>query len=445
MTAIATVILAAGAGSRMKSSKPKVLHEIAGRAMVSHLLGTVAELAPEKSIVVVAPNMDDVRREVSPAETAVQENALGTGHAVAAALPNLAGFSGDILVLYGDTPLITRETLDKMITARREDDKTAVVVLGFVPDDPAEYGRLVTSGDGELQAIVEFADASPEISAVNLCNSGVMAINGAYIKDLIGALDNKNSKGEFYLTDIVEIAVAQNLNCKVVVGDEEELLGVNNRMQLAQAEKIAQTQWRRRAMMAGATLIDPDSVFLCHDTKLGQDVVIEPNVFFGPGVTVGNNVRIKANSHIEGTTLGDGAQIGPFARLRPGAEIAEDVKIGNFVEVKKSILEKGAKVSHLSYIGDARVGADANIGAGTITCNYDGYDKFKTDIGAGAFIGSNTSLVAPVKIGDGAIVGAGSTVTRSVEANALMVERADETQKSGWANRFRKLKKKLKK
>ncbi|MEH6476895.1 MAG: bifunctional UDP-N-acetylglucosamine diphosphorylase/glucosamine-1-phosphate N-acetyltransferase GlmU, partial [Sneathiella sp.] len=439
------VILAAGAGSRMKSSKPKVLHEIAGRAMVSHLLGTVAELAPEKSIVVVAPNMDDVRREVSPAETAVQENALGTGHAVAAALPNLAGFSGDILVLYGDTPLITRETLDKMITARREDDKTAVVVLGFVPDDPAEYGRLVTSGDGELQAIVEFVDASPEICAVNLCNSGVMAINAAHIKDLIGALDNKNSKGEFYLTDIVEIARAQNLNCKVVVGDEEELLGVNNRMQLAQAEKIAQTQWRRRAMMSGATLIDPDSVFLCHDTKLGQDVVIEPNVFFGPGVTVGNNVRIKANSHIEGTTLGDGAQIGPFARLRPGAEIAEDVKIGNFVEVKKSTLEKGAKVSHLSYIGDARVGADANIGAGTITCNYDGYDKFKTDIGAGAFIGSNTSLVAPVKIGDGAIVGAGSTVTRSVEANALMVERADETQKSGWANRFRKLKKKLKK
>jgi len=445
MTAIATVILAAGAGSRMKSSKPKVLHEIAGRAMVSHLLGTVADLAPEKSIVVVAPNMDDVRREVSPAETAVQEEALGTGHAVAAALPNLAGFSGDILILYGDTPLITRQTLDKMIAARGEDDKTAVVVLGFVPDDPAEYGRLVTSGDGELQAIVEFADASTEIRAVNLCNSGVMAINGAYIKDLIGALDNKNSKGEFYLTDIIEIAVAQNLNCKVVVGDEEELLGVNNRMQLAQAEKIAQTQWRQRAMQAGATLIDPDSVFLCHDTSLGQDVVIEPNVFFGPGVTVGNNVRIKANSHIEGTTLGDGAQIGPFARLRPGAKIAEDVKIGNFVEVKKSTLEKGAKVSHLSYIGDARVGADANIGAGTITCNYDGYDKFKTDIGAGAFIGSNTSLVAPVKIGDGAIVGAGSTVTRSVEANALMVERADETQKSGWANRFRKLKTKLKK
>ncbi|OUR78016.1 UDP-N-acetylglucosamine diphosphorylase/glucosamine-1-phosphate N-acetyltransferase [Alphaproteobacteria bacterium 46_93_T64] len=445
MNAIATVILAAGAGSRMKSKKPKVLHEIAGRAMVSHLLGTVTELSPEKSIVVVAPKMDDVRAEVSPAETAVQEEALGTGHAVAAALPSLNGFSGDVLILYGDTPLITRDTLDKMIATRQSDDKTAVVVLGFEPENPAEYGRLVTSKDGNLQAIVEYADASADIRQINLCNSGVMAINSAYIGDLIGALDNKNSKGEYYLTDIIEIARDQGLNCKVVVGDEKELLGVNNRMQLAEAEKIAQTTWRNKAMSAGATLIDPESVFFCHDTELGRDVIIEPNVFFGPNVTIGDDVRIKANSHIEGTTIGKGSQIGPFARLRPGAELAEDVKVGNFVEVKKSSLEKGAKVSHLSYIGDARVGTGANIGAGTITCNYDGYDKYKTDIGAGAFIGSNTALVAPVKIGDGAIIGAGSTVTKSVETDALMVERAIETQKSGWATRFRKMKKRLKK
>ena len=271
-----------------------------------------------------------------------------------------------------------------------------------------------------------------------------MAIDGAKIQSLIDEIGNDNAKGEYYLTDIVEIARKKDLPCKVVKGDEEELLGVNNRIQLAEAEAIAQKRWRKDAMEKGATLIDPASVFFSHDTKLGQDVIIEPNVFFGPGVTIGNDVRIKANSHLEGTTIGDTAQIGPFARLRPGAKIADDVKIGNFVEVKKADLEKGAKVSHLSYIGDARIGAEANIGAGTITCNYDGYDKFKTDIGAGAFVGSNTALVAPVSIADGAIIGAGSTVTKNVEQDALMVERADEVQKSGWAARFRAMKAKLK-
>jgi len=445
MTSIATVILGAGMGTRMKSAKPKVLHEIAGRPMVSHLLGTVAALNAEKSIVVVAPSMQNVRDVVAPATIAVQEEALGTGHAVAAALPELDGFDGDVLVLYGDTPLMTLETLEKMIAKRREDDQTAVVVLGFEPDDPLEYGRLVTAADGSLSAIVEYADADEATRAIGLCNSGVMAINGKYIADLIGAVDNKNAKGEFYLTDIVEIARSQGLKAQVVIGGEEELLGVNNRMQLAEAEKIAQSRWRTAAMREGATLIDPDSVFFSHDTKLGRDVIVEPNVFFGPGVTVGDNVRIKANSHIEGTSIGAGAQVGPFARLRPGADLGQNVKVGNFVEVKKATLEDGAKVSHLSYIGDARVGREANIGAGTITCNYDGYDKAKTDIGAGAFVGSNTSLVAPVKIGDGAIIGAGSTVTREVAADALMVERAEEVQKSGWAARFRKMKAKLKK
>jgi len=413
--------------------------------MVSHLLGTVAALNAEKSIVVVAPSMQNVRDVVAPATIAVQEEALGTGHAVAAALPELDGFDGDVLVLYGDTPLMTLDTLEKMIAKRREDDQNAVVVLGFEPDDPLEYGRLVTAADGSLSAIVEYADADEATRAIGLCNSGVMAINGKHIADLIGAVDNKNAKGEYYLTDIVEIARSQGLKAQVVIGGEEELLGVNNRAQLAEAEKIAQDRWRAAAMLEGATLIDPDSVFFSHDTKLGRDVIVEPNVFFGPGVTVGENVRIKANSHIEGTNIGAGAQVGPFARLRPGADLGQNVKVGNFVEVKKATLEDGAKVSHLSYIGDARVGREANIGAGTITCNYDGYDKAKTDIGAGAFVGSNTSLVAPVKIGDGAIIGAGSTVTREVAADALMVERAEEVQKSGWAARFRKMKAKLKK
>lgn len=444
MTAIAAVILGAGMGTRMKSKKPKVLHQIAGRAMVSHLLATVNELNADKNIVVVAPGMENVRAEVAPAETVIQEEALGTGHAVAAALPNLQNFVGDVLVLYGDTPLITHETLEKMIETRRSDPKTAVVVLGFEPDDPLEYGRLITDEKGDLEAIVEFADANEGQKAVGLCNSGVMAIDGTHIQSLITEIGNENAKGEFYLTDIVEIARKKNLTCKVVKGDEQELLGVNNRIQLAEAEAITQNRWRKDAMAKGATLIDPASVFFSHDTTLGQDVIIEPNVFFGPGVTIGNDVRIKANSHLEGTTIGDEAQIGPFARLRPGANISDDVKIGNFVEVKKADLEKGSKVSHLSYIGDARIGEGANIGAGTITCNYDGFDKFKTDIGAGAFVGSNTALVAPVTISDGAIIGAGSTVTKSVEQDALMVERADETQKPGWAARFRAMKAKLK-
>ena len=445
MSAIAAVVLAAGAGTRMKSAKPKVMHEVGGRPMISHLLGTVGVLDPAKVVVVTSPNMETVQKEVAPAEIAIQQEALGTGHAVAAALDSLAGFSGDVLILYGDTPLIEAETLRKMIAKRRESAKCAVVVLGFEPDDPLEYGRLVTDANGNLTAIVEFADANAEERAVGLCNSGVMAIDAAHLADLIKAVDNKNTKGEYYLTDIVEIAIKRGLTCAYVKGAEDELLGVNNRAQLAEAEASAQSRWRAAAMTAGATLIDPETVWFSHDTKLGRDVVIEPGVFFGPGVTVGDNVRIKAYSHLEGTNIGEKSQIGPFARLRPGAEIAGDVKIGNFVEVKKSHIETGAKVSHLSYIGDARIGAEANIGAGTITCNYDGYDKFKTDIGAGAFIGSNTALVAPVKVGDGAIVGAGSTISKDVAADALGIERAEEKQKAGWAKRFRDLKKKVRK
>ncbi|GLQ07011.1 bifunctional protein GlmU [Sneathiella chinensis] len=428
----------------MKSSKAKVLHQIAGRPMISHLLSTVDEMQPARKIVVVAPHMDDVRAEVAPAETAIQPEALGTGSAVAAALPALEGFDGSVLVLFGDCPLITLETLQDMAAGLEGDDNTAAVILGFEPEDPAEYGRLVVAEDGTLDAIVEYADASEAERAIRICNSGVMAIRGRHLKDLITSIDNNNAKNEYYLTSIVEIAKAKGLTCKVAMGDEEELLGVNNRVQLAEAEAVVQKRWRVSAMMGGATLIDPASVFLSHDTRLGRDVVIEPNVVFGPGVVVGDGVRIKAHSHIEGAVIGNGAQVGPFARLRPGAVLAEDVKIGNFVEIKKSDLEKGAKVSHLSYIGDARVGAEANIGAGTITCNYDGYDKYRTDIGKGAFIGSNTALVAPVVIGDGAIVGAGSTVARDVEADALALVRAEQVHKQGWAERFRKMKLRLK-
>ncbi|MCF8467299.1 MAG: bifunctional UDP-N-acetylglucosamine diphosphorylase/glucosamine-1-phosphate N-acetyltransferase GlmU [Sneathiella sp.] len=442
MSSIAAVVLAAGAGTRMKSAKAKVMHEIGGRPMILHLLGTVAGLTPAKVVVVTAPNMAAVQKAVEHAEIAIQQEALGTGHAVAAALESLKGFTGDVLILYGDTPLIEEETLHKMIEKRRKQKDCAVVVLGFEPEDAAEYGRLVTDGAGNLTAIVEFADADAATRSIGLCNSGVMAISGAHLESLIRALDNKNAKGEYYLTDIVGIANKSGLTCAYVKGAEQELLGVNNRAQLAEAEAIAQGRWRAAAMAEGATLIDPETVWFSHDTKLGRDVVIEPGVFFGPKVTVGDNVRIKAYSHLEGTSIGEGAQIGPFARLRPGAEIAADVKIGNFVEIKKSQIEKGAKVSHLSYIGDARIGAEANIGAGTITCNYDGYDKFLTDIGAGAFIGSNTALVAPVKIGDGAIIGAGSTISKDVEADALGIERAAEQQKPGWAKRFRDFKKK---
>ena len=444
MSAITSVILAAGMGSRMKSRKPKVLHQIGGRAMVSHLLATVTSLSDTPSVVVVGPSMDDVCAEVAPALTAVQPTAEGTGHAVRCALDALESASGTVLILYGDTPLLSEQTLQRMITVREAADTPAVVVLGFEPEDALEYGRLVIAENGDLAAIVEFADASDEIKASKLCNSGVMAIDAALVRELVGEIGSDNAKGEFYLTDIVEIACRKGYHCKSVIGDEKELLGINNREQLAQAEEILQETWRKKAMAEGVTLIDPKSVFFSYDTKLATDVIIEPNVFFGPGVVVGANVRIKANSHLEGCSIGENSQIGPFARLRPGAMLAEDVKIGNFVEVKKSSLEVGAKVSHLSYIGDARVGAHANIGAGTITCNYDGYDKFKTDIGAGAFIGSNTALVAPVTIGDGAIVGAGSTVPKTVEKDALVVERASEIQKPGWAARFRQLKAKLK-
>lgn len=439
-TPIAVVILAAGKGTRMKSGLPKVMHAVAGRPMISHLLDTVSTLAPEKVVVVVGPDMDLVTETVAPHPTCVQADRNGTGGAVKAARAELEGFTGTVLVLYGDTPLVRAETMAAAAGACA--DGAAVSVLGFRPSHFHQYGRLITDDRGALTAIVEARDASPEELDVNLCNSGVMAFAGEHLLGLLDKLDTNNSKGEYYLTDTVRLAREQGLSAAVVEGEEDELLGVNSREDLAVAEAVVQDELRSRAMENGATLVEPATVWFQHDTVLGRDVVVQPNVVFGPGVSVADNVEIRAFSHIEGATVSSGAVIGPYARLRPGAQIGEDAHIGNFVEIKNAEIGKGAKANHLTYIGDATVGAGSNIGAGTITCNYDGFGKYRTTIGEGAFIGSNSALVAPVTIGDGAIVAAGSTISRDVEKDSLSIERADQVDKPGWAGSFRALKKK---
>lgn len=436
---LAVIVLAAGMGTRMKSDLPKVMHPVAGRPMIQHLMDTIGQLSPEKVVAVIGPGMDCVAEGVHPAATVVQQERLGTGHAVLQAKAALGQFDGDVLVLYGDTPLITRETLEKMLAERRGPKQPAVVVLGFKPADPGHYGRLVVGAEG-LKAIVEWKDATAEQREIPLCNSGVVAIDGSRLWSLVDRIGNDNAKGEYYLTDVVALARADGANCSFVLGEPEELLGVNSRAELATAEAIVQGRLRAAAMDAGATLVDPASVTLSWDTRLGRDVMVWPQVIFGPGVVVGDHVTIKGFCHFERCTIADGAEIGPFARLRPGAEIGEDAHIGNFCEVKKAVVERGAKVNHLTYIGDARIGAGANIGAGTITCNYDGFNKSFTDIGEGAFVGSNTSLVAPVKVGDRAIVGAGSVITKEVSVGALAVTRASQMELAGWADRFRERK-----
>ncbi|MFN4090246.1 MAG: bifunctional UDP-N-acetylglucosamine diphosphorylase/glucosamine-1-phosphate N-acetyltransferase GlmU [Alphaproteobacteria bacterium] len=434
---VAAVVLAAGKGTRMKSALPKVLHPLAGRPMILHLLATVRAIGVEKVVVVVGPDGGLVSDAVAPASIAVQDEALGTGHAVRSAREALAGFEGDVLVLYGDTPLITDETLKRMLAKRRAAPHPVIVVLGMRPAGANEYGRLVTDGDGGLDAIVEWRDATPQQRALPVCNSGVMAIDGRVLFGLLDRIGNANAKGEYYLTDIVALARADGLACAVVEGDEAELLGVNSRLELAQAEAIVQRRLREAAMRDGATLTAPETVFLSSDTKIGRDVTIGPNVVFGPGVTLDDEVEVRAFSHLEGAHVARGAVVGPFARLRPGTTIGENAHIGNFVEVKKTVVEDGAKINHLTYIGDARVGAGANVGAGTITCNYDGFEKNFTDIGAGAFIGSNSALVAPVTIGAGAIIGAGSTVTRDVPPDGMSIERGEEKIVEGGARKFR--------
>ena len=426
----------------MKSDLPKVLHRVANRPMISHLLDALSAISSERTVVVVAPGMTQLVDAVAPADTAVQTEALGTGHAVLAARDQMQDFTGDVLVLFGDTPLLTAQTMQDMLTARRAAENPAVVVLGFRPDDPAEYGRLVTAADGGLEAIVEFKDASDAQREIGLCNAGIMAIDGNHLFALLDAVGNDNANGEYYLTDIVELARDRGLRCAVVeAADPVEVMGVNSRAQLAEAEAAMQARLRDRAMAGGVTMTDPETVWLSADTKIGRDVIIGPNVFFGTGVTIADNVEIKAFCHIDGAEVASGVSIGPFARLRPGAKLERNVHVGNFVEIKQALVEEGAKVNHLSYVGDARIGPRANVGAGTITCNYDGFFKELTDIGADAFIGSNTALVAPVKVGDGATVGAGSVITSDVEADALAVARGRQKSIAGWASAFRKRRK----
>ncbi|HEY4134350.1 MAG TPA: bifunctional UDP-N-acetylglucosamine diphosphorylase/glucosamine-1-phosphate N-acetyltransferase GlmU [Alphaproteobacteria bacterium] len=431
----AVVVLAAGQGTRMKSSLPKVLHVVAGRPMLGHVLATAQALAAARTVVVVAPGMDVVAEAAKPAVAAIQQKQLGTGDAVKAARRALNGFKGDVLVLFGDTPLLRPETLRAVLGAL--DETTAIAVLGFRPEGANEYGRLVAKPNGRLERIVEYRDASAKERRIPLCNSGVMAVRGEHLFGLLDGLKADNAKGEYYLTDIVALARKQKLRARVVEGAAEELLGVNSRADLAVAEAVLQQRLRAAALADGVTMVDPSTVYFSADTKIARDVVVGPNVMFGPGVAIGEGTTIRAFCHIEGATVGASCIIGPFARLRPGAELADEVHVGNFCEIKAAKLERGAKVNHLSYIGDARVGRDTNIGAGTITCNYDGYDKHLTDIGANVFVGSDVAFVAPVVIGDGAVIGAGSVVTRDVPADALAVTRAEERQIAGAAGRFR--------
>lgn len=435
-TPLAAIILAAGKGTRMKSDRHKVLHPIAGRPMLMHLLASVGELAPERQVVVVGSGRDQLEAALGrAAELAVQEPQLGTGHAVQQAEKPLAGFEGDVLILYGDVPLVSAETMRRMIERLHAPDAPAVVVLAFEPEDTLRYGRVIAEGD-RIVKMVEHKDATDAERAVRLCNSGLMAARAGDLFALLARVDNQNAAGEYYLVDIVNIATADGRPCAVVTTDPYEVAGVNSRAELAALEGEWQARRRAQAMADGVTLIAPETVWFAHDTVLGRDVTIEPNVFFGPGVQVADGVSIRAHCHIEGAVIGAGCEIGPFARLRPGTVLGEKAKIGNFVETKKAVLGAGAKANHLSYLGDAEVGAGANIGAGTITCNYDGYFKYKTVIGERAFIGSNSALVAPVAIGADAIVGAGSTVTKDVAEGELRLVRPEQAAKPGWATRF---------
>ncbi len=441
---IAAIILAAGKGTRMKSDLHKVLHQIGGLPMINHLLGTVDCLNADQKIIIVGDRSDQLKTTLTDVDFAEQTEQLGTGHAVQVAAKALKDTPDDVMVLCGDMPFVSSDTLQAMLATRQAGAN--VVILGFDAEDPKKYGRLILGDDGLLERIVEYNDATEDEREITLCNSGMALIEGKHLSSLLDGLTNDNAAGEYYLTDIVAIANDKGLTVSAVGCEEAEAMGINSRSDLADANFIFQSRMRDQAMENGVTLRDPESVFFAHDTMIEQDVTIEPNVVFGPGVSIASGTTIKAFSHIEGATIGRNAVIGPYARLRPGTELAENTKIGNFVEVKKSIIEAGAKISHLSYIGDASVGEDANIGAGTITCNYDGFNKSKTEIGAGAFIGSNSALVAPVKIGDGAIIGAGSVITKSVEADTLAVTRAGQKSLEGWAKRFRNkmLKKKAK-
>ena len=436
-----TIVLAAGEGTRMRSSLPKVLHPVASRPLLAHVLAAAPDGEASRLAVVVGPDhqavAEEARRMRPDAQAFVQHERRGTAHAVLAAREAIAAGADDVLVAFGDTPLISRQTFERLRAPLAQG--AALVVLGFRAADPTGYGRLVVNG-GELTAIREQADASDAEKAINLCNAGVMAFDGRKMLTIVDKIGNANAKNEFYLTDAVAIARDLGLKAAVIETDEDEVRGINTKAQLAEAEEAMQWRLREAALEAGVTLIAPETVFLASDTAFGRDVTVEPFVVFGPGVSVADGAVIHAFSHIAGAAIGPGASVGPYARLRPGTTLGAGSRIGNFVEVKAATIEAGAKANHLTYLGDSTVGAGANIGAGTITCNYDGFDKHRTEIGAGAFVGSNSSLVAPVKIGAGAYVGSGSVITRDVPADALAVERSTQTAREGWAKRFRDIK-----
>lgn len=436
---IAAVILAAGQGTRMKSSKHKVLHPLAGQPMLFHLLDSLDAAGISRRVVIVGAVGEQVEAAVAGrgVEIAWQREQLGTAHAALQARETLADHDGIVIVCFGDTPLLSADTVARLAARLDAPDAPAVAVLGFRPADAAAYGRIIADDAGNIAKMVEYKDASADERAVDLCNSGVTAVHSRDLWALLDRVGNANAAGEYYLPDIVMLAIADGRGAVVIETAADEVAGINSRAELAAVEGAWQAKRRSQAMADGVTLIAPDTVFFAHDTRLGRDVTIEPNVVFGPGVTIADNVTIHAFSHLEGATVASKADVGPYARLRPGAALGEGSRVGNFVEVKNTTLGVGAKANHLTYLGDATVGANVNIGAGTITCNYDGYLKYRTVIGEGAFIGSNSALVAPVKIGDGALVAAGSTVTRDIEADALVLVRPERADHPGWAKRFR--------
>jgi bifunctional UDP-N-acetylglucosamine pyrophosphorylase/glucosamine-1-phosphate N-acetyltransferase len=438
---IAVIVLAAGMGTRMKSDQPKVLHRVAGRAMLELVLDAAAQLKPVRTVVVSGPGMDGIvacaaKHPLAP-RIAIQKERLGTAHAVRAAEKALGTFNGTVLVLFGDSPLIRAETLKRMVRALTSRRQPALAFLGFRPEDPGSYGRFVLAQGGVPTRIVEARDITSEMSVSDICNGGAMAADGRHLFKLLAQVKRANSQKEYYLTDLVAIAAKRGLGTTIVEGGVEEPLGVNSRTDLAIVEMEMQHRLRAQALTNGVTMIDPTTVYLSWDTDLGRDIVIEPNVYFGAGVSVADNVEIRAFSHIDGAEIGPGCIVGPFARLRPGARLIADVHVGNFVEVKNAILNTGVKANHLTYLGDARVGEGTNVGAGTITCNYDGYGKFHTEIGKNVFIGSDVALVAPVSVGDGAVIGAGSVITKDVRADALALTRAEQREIKGWAKRRR--------
>ncbi|MGL5839437.1 MAG: bifunctional UDP-N-acetylglucosamine diphosphorylase/glucosamine-1-phosphate N-acetyltransferase GlmU [Sphingorhabdus sp.] len=436
MTQIAAIILAAGKGTRMKSDLHKVLHSIASQPMLGHLLAGLDPLQLATTVVVAGDKREQLAKALAGTDVriAFQDEQLGTAHAALQAKDALKDFNGLVLVCFGDVPFLRADTVERLCALIK--DEVKIAVLGFRAADPGAYGRIFTDGYRRIIKMVEAKDATPEELKVNLCNSGVLVAHSDDLWRLLESVKNDNVAGEYYLPDIVNNAMAEGNVAMVIETGEDEVAGVNSREELAAMEAAWQVRRRAQAMADGATLIAPDTVWFAFDTKLGRDVSIEPNVFFGPGVSVADNVMIRANCHIEGTQVASGCEVGPFARLRPGTVLEEKAKIGNFVEVKKAHLGKGAKANHLTYLGDATIGAGANIGAGTITCNYDGYFKYQTVIGEGAFIGSNSALIAPVKIGRDAIVAAGSAVSRDVADGELRMVRAEQLVKPGWADRF---------